>query len=354
MENIIIKIHNYINSNLDETKNIEELKKLVSFLKEQKHEFSIEELKEIIKNDKMKKILENVCKNPEFIDDEVDDTIILLIDIYENKNNDEFEKEIYMRIKQGDKEAKKDIIIKNKGLVAKIALRYTGRGVDIEDLIQEGNLGLLEALEKYDVNKGFKFSTYAVFWIRCSIQRAVCKQAKCVRIPAKVGEQIAKYRVARELLTKKLSREPLLEEISEQMGISLKELERIVKANYDYLSIDAPLNEDSDTCLQEVLASEDDNPEEVYIKKELSILIKNLLDNCDLTENEKIVLIKRYGLDGDGQKTLQEVGDCLKISRERVRQIEFRALRKIKISEAKKTILDYTDNPEEQKKYIKR
>ena len=250
--------------------------------------------------------------------------------------------ELAKRMAQGDEEAKKKLAEANLRLVVSIAKRYVGRGMLFLDLIQEGNLGLIKAIDKFDYEKGFKFSTYATWWIRQAITRAIADQARTIRIPVHMVETINKYvRISRQLL-QELGRDPKPEEIAERMGIPLEKIREIQKISLDPVSLETPIGEEEDSHLGDFVEDEGalsppDSAAFMLLKKQL----EEVLDT--LTEREKKVLALRFGLDDGRSRTLEEVGKEFGVTRERIRQIEAKALRKLKHPSRSKKLKDFLD-----------
>lgn len=286
---------------------------------------------------------EEIIQDTSYLDDVADDSVRLYLREIGKIPllNAEEELELAQKVVSGDKRAKDKMAEANMRLVVSIAKRYVGRGLDLLDLIQEGNTGLLRAVEKFDPDKGFKFSTYATWWIRQAITRAIADQARTIRIPVHMVETINKLLRTQRRLTQDLNREPTNEEIAEAMELDVEKVEHIMKIKQDISSLDASVRDDEeDSVLQDFIEDEDTvTPEESATGQLLKEQVKDLLGS--LSEREQKILRLRFGLEDGKQHTLEEVGQEFSVTRERIRQIEAKALAKLKKHKDSRKFMEY-------------
>jgi len=283
------------------------------------------------------------AKSAKFLDDVADDSVRLYLREIGKIPLLTAEEELALahRVVSGEKKAKDKMAEANMRLVVSIAKRYVGRGLDLLDLIQEGNTGLLRAVEKFDPDKGFKFSTYATWWIRQAITRAIADQARTIRIPVHMVETINKLLRTQRRLTQEMNREPTNEEIAAEMELDVEKVEHIMKIKQDISSLDASVRDDEeDSVLGDFIEDEDTvTPEESATGQLLKEQVKGLLGS--LSEREQKILRLRFGLEDGKNHTLEEVGQEFSVTRERIRQIEAKALAKLKKHKDSKKLMDY-------------
>ena len=286
---------------------------------------------------------EDATTAPSYLDDISDDSVRLYLREIGKIPllSPEEELELAKKVKSGDKRAKDKMAEANMRLVVSIAKRYSGRGLDFLDLIQEGNTGLLRAVEKFDPDKGFKFSTYATWWIRQAITRAIADQARTIRIPVHMVETINKLLRTQRRLTQELNREPTIEELAAEMEMEPEKIEYVMKIKQDITSLDANVrDDDDDSVLGDFIEDEEaQSPEEAATTQLLKEQVKDMLSV--LTEREQKILKMRFGLEDGKSHTLEEVGQEFSVTRERIRQIEAKALSKLRKHKDAKKLYEY-------------
>ena len=301
-------------------------------------------IEEIFSNQRIIEIIENYCviKNIEISEDES-------TDIYKNYSSSdsvreylneigrielltpEEEKELTINAKEGNKYARERIIEGNLRLVASVAKRYLGRGLPFLDLIQEGNIGLMKAIDKFEPSYGFRFSTYATWWIRQAITRALASSSRNIRIPVHMAEKVRKYKTKQMELASMLGREPTIEEMMEELNLSRDNVIELHNLANDTISLNSKIDVTEDESeLIEFIPSEEETPEELFEKKDLRKLLMQLLNTANYKERDREVLLYRFGLKTGVPMTLNEVGEKFNITRERVRQIESIAKKRVK------------------------
>ena len=261
----------------------------------------------------------------------------------------EEEKSLFIRMNHGDLEAKKIIIESNLRLVVSIAKRYKGLGLEFSDLIQEGNIGLIEAVERFDVTKDNKFSTYATWWIRKEVSRSIKFQGKTIRLPVHLCEQISNYYKVNKELIATLKRNPTIKELAAKLNISVAEVDRLIQYDEDIESLNTTVSEDICTNLEDLIEDKDKDMESIFLDTERKLLIDNLFRECQLNEREIMILKLRFGFLDNNEYTLAEVASIMGVSVEAIRQNQNRILEKIRKSDYAFKLIDYLDNPEQAK-----
>ncbi len=288
---------------------------------------------------------EDTLNNNQYFDDISDDSVRLYLREIGKIPllNSEEELELAQKVVAGDKRAKDKMAEANMRLVVSIAKRYSGRGLDFLDLIQEGNTGLLRAVEKFDPDKGFKFSTYATWWIRQAITRAIADQARTIRIPVHMVETINKLLRTQRRMTQELNREPSIEELAKELEMEPEKVEYVIKIKQDITSLDAGVGrdgEDEDSVLADFIEDEDsERPEDSATKQLLKEQVQSVLST--LSDREQKIIKMRFGLENGKSHTLEEVGQEFAVTRERIRQIEAKALAKLRKHKDAKKLHEY-------------
>ena len=288
----------------------------------------------------------------EYNKSQLDSVKAYLLEIKRQLLTPEQERELAIKTAQGDIYAKKILIEHNLRLVVSIAKQYVGRGMPLLDLIQEGNLGLIKGIEKFDPTKGFKLSTYVIWWIKQAIVKAIADYGRIVRIPVHMQEKYSKYQTVKNRLEKELLREPTLEEIADELSMSVQKLKDVIYYSQDIVSLNTIVDSSEDTELGDFVAADELTPEEVYEHSCLSEELKILFEKVQLNPRELQVLLLRNGFYDGETKKLEQIGKHMGITKERVRQIENTALRKIRMSDYIQNLIDYTRNSAEAAKNI--
>ena len=366
--NDVYKYISNMSNNINYNNVVFELHKFNDFLVDNNYDITDDFLLDLLeKSDKLKKMVKCIfkkCDESVFLDNNsLDEVIVKLINVYcfrlvskdvDNSNqilSDAEVLELMNRVSNGERDARDILVSHNIRLVKKIASVYIGRGLDFEDLVQEGNIGLIKAIEKFDVSRGLKFSTYATWWIRQAITRAIGDYARTIRVPVHVVESFNKLHSFQRKLTLELNREPTEHEIAKSMGISVRKVHKLIEYSQDVVSLETPIGDSNDSFLCDFIEDKSNiNPEEFAINE---VMKKHISDTLMiLKDSEKKVIELRFGF-GDGKsRTLEEVGIILGVTRERVRQLEVRALKRLRSDINCKKLLGYADNYNDSLKFI--
>lgn len=258
----------------------------------------------------------------------------------------EEEQGLFIKMKNGDSEAKKEIIESNLRLVVSIAKRYRGLGVELLDLIQEGNIGLMEAVERFDLNLDCKFSTYATRWIMKEVSKSIKLYSRPIRVPIHVSEVLVKCYYAKEKLIKEYKREPSLKELADELNIALTEVEKLVKLNDEVISLNHTVSDDSEDEISDCVSTGETLVEDKVINNNLNELLNKLFDECNLTEKDKNILELRFGFINDTEYTLTEISNMIGVSSEAIRKRQNKLLTVLRNSKHSTKLVDYLDYPE--------
>ena len=399
-QNIKKKLLIFIEKNIkigdDYKTNIKELEKLKKFFDDINYTPDTEIYLEIIKNDEIKNLLIEIVKKNKMIIEQgevnliFDNEILMsLIETFYLENYNEYnieqayiqtqndikkyrndsiknyleeidkkiltkeqEQELARKIKNNDSDARKIFIERNLKLVVSIAKNYVGKGLEFMDLIQEGSIGLIKAVEKFDPNKGYKFSTYATWWIRQSIKRAISNKSRNIRIPIYMHDKVKKYIKVKERLEEELNRKPTIEELQEEIHETKETIEKLEKLKKDTVSLNKPVSEENENEIGDYVKDERNNLEEEFFSNNLYSEIMDLFKKCNLNDMEKDIIMLRKGIGIKKPITLEELGKKYNVSRERIRQIEIKVLEKLRASKYIKEFAFYMDDPNQALKNI--